>query len=69
MASLRKPKRLILRGTDEKEYPFLVKGMEDLRLDQRVQQLFVAMNDVFTRDAAAAKRGLWLETYKYVSRP
>lgn len=39
MSSLRKPKRLKLRGNDERDYPFLVKGGEDLRLDQRVQQV------------------------------
>lgn len=39
MSSMRKPKRLIIRGSDEVEYPFLVKGGEDLRLDQRVEQV------------------------------
>lgn len=27
MGSLRRPKRLKIRGNDEKDYPFLVKGM------------------------------------------
>ncbi|KAI9359803.1 hypothetical protein BD770DRAFT_319254 [Pilaira anomala] len=40
MESIRKPKRLTINGTDEKEYHFLVKGGEDLRLDQRIEQLF-----------------------------
>ena len=30
----------IIRGNDEKDYPFLVKGGEDLRQDQRIEQLF-----------------------------
>jgi hypothetical protein len=46
MSSLRRPKKIIIVGTDEKEYPFLVKGGEDLRLDQRVQQLFRLMNHI-----------------------
>lgn len=40
MSSIRKPKRLTILGHDEREYLFLVKGGEDLRLDQRIQQLF-----------------------------
>lgn len=39
MGSLRRPKRLKIHGNDEKDYPYLVKGGEDLRLDQRVQQV------------------------------
>ena len=34
MSSIRKPKRITIRGDDEKEYKFLVKGGEDLRLNQ-----------------------------------
>lgn len=40
MSSLRRPKKLTLFGNDEKEYKFLVKGGEDLRLDERVEQVF-----------------------------
>ena len=36
---MRQPKRLIVRGDDEKEYKFLVKGGEDLRMDQRIEQV------------------------------
>lgn len=35
MGSLRKPKRLTIHGSDEREYSFLVKAGEDLRQDQR----------------------------------
>jgi DNA-dependent protein kinase catalytic subunit len=43
--SIRKPKKLSINGSNEKEYNLLVKGGEDLRLDQRVQQVFKIMND------------------------
>jgi DNA-dependent protein kinase catalytic subunit len=46
MGSLRKPKRLGVRCNDEKEYLILVKGGEDLRLDQRIEQLFDVFNQV-----------------------
>lgn len=41
MKSLRQPKRITIRGDDEKEYKFLVKGGEDLRLDQRLEQVAI----------------------------
>ena len=64
MGSLRKPKRLKLRGNDQKDHPFLVKGGEDLRLDQRVQQLFSVMNQIFKSDPSCTRRGLFLPTYQ-----
>ena len=42
LSSIRRPKRLIIRGDDEKDHMFLVKGGEDLRLDQRIEQVSVA---------------------------
>jgi len=39
-------------GDNEKEYPFLVKGGEDLRLDQRIQQLFSVTNRILERDVS-----------------
>ncbi|XP_066480516.1 DNA-dependent protein kinase catalytic subunit [Tiliqua scincoides] len=66
MASIRKPKRIIIRGSDEREYPFLVKGGEDLRQDQRIEQLFDIMNTVLSRDAACSQRNLQLKTYQVI---
>jgi len=66
MSSLRKPKRVTLLGDDEKEYMFLVKGGEDLRLDQRIEQLYCVMNDILKEDAACSRRGLYLRTYQVV---
>ncbi|XP_036194617.1 DNA-dependent protein kinase catalytic subunit [Myotis myotis] len=66
MASIRKPKRIIIRGHDERDYPFLVKGGEDLRQDQRVEQLFEVMNVILSRDAACSQRNMQLQTYHVV---
>lgn len=52
MESIRKPKRINIRGSDEREHPFLVKGGEDLRQDQRIEQLFDVMNIILSQDAA-----------------
>ena len=66
MASIRKPKRIVIRGHDEREYPFLVKGGEDLRHDHRIQQLLQVMNSVLAHDAACGQRGLQMTTYHVV---
>ncbi len=60
LASIRKPKRIVIRGHNEKDYPFLVKGGEDLRQDQRIQQLFGLMNEVLAGDTDCAQRQLGL---------
>ncbi|XP_057593505.1 DNA-dependent protein kinase catalytic subunit isoform X2 [Hippopotamus amphibius kiboko] len=66
MASIRRPKRIVVRGHDAREFPFLVKGGEDLRQDQRIQQLLQVMNGLLVRDAACGQRGLRVTTYGVV---
>lgn len=53
-----------MSGNDEHDYPFLIKGGEDLRLDQRIQQIFEVVNELLTVDAKASKRKLRVHTYK-----
>ena len=66
MSSIRKPKRITIRGNDEKEYHYLVKGGEDLRQDQRIEQLFLIMNRVMEKDTACRARKLKLKTYQVI---
>lgn len=66
MNSIRRPKRIVIRGHNEREYPFLVKGGEDLRQDQRIEQLFEIMNVILSRDAACSQRNMQLRTYRVV---
>uniref|UniRef100_A0A3Q2CEF8 DNA-dependent protein kinase catalytic subunit n=1 Tax=Cyprinodon variegatus TaxID=28743 RepID=A0A3Q2CEF8_CYPVA len=66
MSSIRKPKRLIIRGNDERDHPFLVKGGEDLRQDQRIEQLFAVMNILLSHDTSCTRRGLQLRTYQVI---
>ena len=47
LISKQRPKKLIIEGNDGKEYVFLLKGKEDLRLDQRIMQLFNLINKMF----------------------
>ena len=66
MSSIRAPKRIKIRGSDEKEYSFLVKAGEDLRLDARIEQLFTVMNGLLQRDPECVQRDLRLQTYKVI---
>ncbi|KAG7212863.1 hypothetical protein KM043_002216 [Ampulex compressa] len=66
MQSLRKPVRITMVGNDGKEYNFLVKFGEDLRLDQRLQQLFTIMNKTLRNDAVCNQRRLAIDTYQVV---
>uniref|UniRef100_A0A8C3EIM9 DNA-dependent protein kinase catalytic subunit n=1 Tax=Corvus moneduloides TaxID=1196302 RepID=A0A8C3EIM9_CORMO len=53
-------------SSDEQEYPFLVKGGEDLRQDQRIEQLFDVMNIILSQDAACSQRNMQLKTYQVI---
>lgn len=66
LASIRKPKRLSIFGSDEKVYHLLVKGGEDLRLDERIQQLFGLMNTSFGNDPEVSKQGHKISTFRVV---
>jgi DNA-dependent protein kinase catalytic subunit len=66
LSSLRKPKRLIMRGSDGKEYWWLVKNGEDLRQDERVEQVFRAMNHVLQGDPRCSQARLSIVTYSVV---
>ena len=57
------PRQMILVGTDNKEYMFLLKGHEDLRQDERVMQLFDLVNTILSKDNDTNKKKLFIETY------
>ncbi|KAI8803070.1 hypothetical protein BJ742DRAFT_830456 [Cladochytrium replicatum] len=66
MSSMRRPKRLQINGTDEKEYLWLVKGGEDLRLDQRVEQMFSIMNAMLAKTPYCVAHQVSVSDYKVV---
>jgi DNA-dependent protein kinase catalytic subunit len=63
LESIRAPKKVVFYGSDDKEYPFLAKGGEDLRLDERLEQLFVVMNAQLRQDPEARARQLFIRTF------
>lgn len=50
-------------GNDGERYKFLVKFGEDLRQDQRVEQLLQVMNNTLSENAYCCGRQLSLFTY------
>jgi DNA-dependent protein kinase catalytic subunit len=63
LGSIRRPKRITVHGSNEKEYNLMVKGGEDMRLDQRVQQVFRVMNKCYSTDSGCSNRNLRLKTF------
>ncbi|XJO77166.1 hypothetical protein BDV3_001782 [Batrachochytrium dendrobatidis] len=66
LGSLRRPKRLTCVGSNGKEYPFLVKGGDDLRLDQRVEHMFAMLNSILTSNPRSKKLDLSIRVYSVV---
>lgn len=66
LASKQLPKRITLRCSDELDYTFLVKGGEELRLDQRIEQLFDVMNHILNAHPRCQDRNLSTRTYKVI---
>lgn len=66
MKSIRKPIKLTILGVDTQEYPFLIKFGEDIRQDQRIEQLFGLMNGIFKSDATCNCTNLEILTYQVI---
>lgn len=64
--SLRSPWQLRILGSDGKDYNFIIKHGEDLRQDERVQQLLEVMNGKLQSDKNCWANKLNLVTYKVV---
>uniref|UniRef100_A0A915E5G1 Serine/threonine-protein kinase TOR n=1 Tax=Ditylenchus dipsaci TaxID=166011 RepID=A0A915E5G1_9BILA len=58
-----RPRKVHMRGSDGKEYAFLLKGHEDPRMDERVMQLFGLINSLILREADTCRRNLTIQRY------
>jgi serine/threonine-protein kinase mTOR len=63
ITSKQRPRKIALRGSDGKDYVFLLKGHEDLRQDERVMQLFGLVNALLERDRQTKKHDLRIQRY------
>jgi FKBP12-rapamycin complex-associated protein len=66
IASKQRPRRLTLKGDDDREYQYLLKGHEDLRQDERVMQLFSLVNTLLSVDTDSFKRRLHIQRYPVI---
>ncbi|KAH7664951.1 Non-specific serine/threonine protein kinase protein [Dioscorea alata] len=58
-----RPKKVVLRGSDGQNYPYLLKGREDLRLDARIMQLLQAINCFLQTYSDTCRRSLAIRYY------
>lgn len=66
MLSLRQPKKVTFVAQNERTYSFLVKGGEDIRIDQRIEQLFEMCNRLLSQGDVTRRVGYSLRTYAVV---
>lgn len=63
ISSKQRPRKVVVRGSDGRDYVFLLKGHEDLRQDERVMQLFGLVNALLVRDPLTRKDDLKIRRY------
>eukprot|EP01051_Picozoa_sp_SAG22_P024327 SAG22_NODE_6697_length_822_cov_0.925311_2_plen_177_part_01 len=64
--SKQRPRKLTVKGSDGRDYMFLLKGHEDIRQDERVMQLFGLINGMLRRDHDTINRDLSIRRYDVV---
>jgi FKBP12-rapamycin complex-associated protein len=60
------PRKIVIYGSDGKEYPFLLKGHEDIRQDERVMQLFGLINALLSKDSETRNKNLFIKRYSVI---
>ena len=58
ITSKQRPRKLTIKGSNGKNYMFLLKGHEDLRQDERVMQLFGLVNSLLNTEISTSKQNL-----------
>lgn len=66
LASLQRPKKLTMIGSDREEYGFLCKPKDDLRKDLRMMEFTTMLNRLLATDAESRKRRLYLRTFSVI---
>jgi FKBP12-rapamycin complex-associated protein len=65
-SSKQHPRKIIIHGSDGKEYMFLLKGHEDLRQDERAMQLFGLVNTLLANDTDTASKNLFIKRFPVI---
>ncbi|KAK8195018.1 uncharacterized protein BKA78DRAFT_366770 [Phyllosticta capitalensis] len=63
LPSLQRPRKLVVRGSDGRNYGLLIKPKDDLRKDQRLMEFNTMINRALLRDVESSKRRLNIKTY------
>ncbi|KAJ3318863.1 Serine/threonine-protein kinase smg1 [Boothiomyces sp. JEL0866] len=61
-----KPKRIQLHSSNGKSYSYLLKGHEDLHLDERIQQFIGITNKLLQSEGSTSSRELCARTYSVI---
>ena len=64
--SKQRPRKLSIRGSNGRTYPFLLKGHEDLRQDERVMQFFSLVNSLLLSDPETFRRNLAIQRFAVI---
>ncbi|KAI8866961.1 hypothetical protein GQ42DRAFT_180984 [Ramicandelaber brevisporus] len=63
----KKPRKLVMIADSGRRYMFLLKGMEDMRMDERAMQLFSLVNTMLRTDPSTKTRQLGIITYPVIT--
>ncbi|CAG7725809.1 unnamed protein product [Allacma fusca] len=66
ITSKQRPRRLVITGSNGKDFAYLLKGHEDLRQDERVMQLFGLVNTLLLSDPETFRRNLTIQRYAVI---
>ncbi|XP_035228341.1 serine/threonine-protein kinase mTOR-like [Stegodyphus dumicola] len=66
ITSKQRPRKLSIKGSNGKDFMFLLKGHEDLRQDERVMQLFGLVNTLLIKDPETSRRNVTIQRYSVI---
>uniref|UniRef100_A0A3Q3RIZ1 Serine/threonine-protein kinase ATR n=1 Tax=Mastacembelus armatus TaxID=205130 RepID=A0A3Q3RIZ1_9TELE len=66
LASLQKPKKISLKGSDGRSYTMMCKPKDDLRKDCRLMEFNCLINKCLRKDAESRRRELHIRTYAVI---
>jgi FKBP12-rapamycin complex-associated protein len=66
LQSKQRPRKLTIYGDNGKEYNFLLKGREDLRLDERVMQFLNLVNKLLVSERESLQKDLTITKYEII---
>lgn len=66
ITSKQRPRKLCIKGSNGKDFLFLLKGHEDLRQDERVMQLFGLVNTILAYNFETRRSNLAIQRYSVI---